>query len=522
MSFINFSDRKISSTVGQQLPQFIQNDKKTFIQFLKSYYEFMEQKGGALDVAKQLQDYTDVTKTIDEYVDYFYDEIADSIPKNLIADKRKFALLVNRLYANKGTIESYKFLFRVLYNEDIDVYTPNNDMLIVSGSSWVKRNIIRIADDERMFSSLGLTLKGLSSEATGVVDFVQRETIGGVGVTTIFLSEVKGDFFADELFEIKINETTIRAKILPIIKDVTIVNSGSNYVEGDSIVISDTIGRGAIAKVASVDINTGGIKKISFDDFGVLYTNSTTASATSLSGSGAILEPVIGGLAISSGEYVTQSGHLSADKYIQDSRFYQKFSYVIRSGQSINFYRETLKKLLHPTGVALFGQLLINSLLDLGKNSEMGALVVRFFYTLASIPWDPTAFSQHWKKIILSSIKEQNFELDASTNLSSLLKLKIDGAVFNLLDFSLEPDDYQSSVVRYYGNVFGSFASFTEKTIGHFSDYLIGNFNSVGNLGVSGFYDGSDDFETVVSSDRPIFEPPGIGFYEIGRTFIVN
>lgn len=59
--------------------------------------------------------------------------------------------------------------------------------------------------------------------------------------------------------------------------------------------------------------------------------------------------------------YLNNDGFLSDRKYIQDSYYYQDFSYVIKTGQTIESWRDTVKKLLHPSGFAFFGQINILS-----------------------------------------------------------------------------------------------------------------------------------------------------------------
>lgn len=60
--------------------------------------------------------------------------------------------------------------------------------------------------------------------------------------------------------------------------------------------------------------------------------------------------------------YVSNDGFISDKKYIQDSKYYQNFSYVIKTGQTIDYWQDAVKKLLHPAGFAFFGQVLIQSL----------------------------------------------------------------------------------------------------------------------------------------------------------------
>jgi hypothetical protein len=59
------------------------------------------------------------------------------------------------------------------------------------------------------------------------------------------------------------------------------------------------------------------------------------------------------------GSYLDQKGHLSANQKIQDSDFYQKFSYVIKAPRNISQWKDIYNKLVHPAGFKFFGEILI-------------------------------------------------------------------------------------------------------------------------------------------------------------------
>lgn len=54
-------------------------------------------------------------------------------------------------------------------------------------------------------------------------------------------------------------------------------------------------------------------------------------------------------------------GQLDHQIKLQDSHFYQKYSYVIRSNIGIDTWRDVVKSVLHPAGWAMFGELLISN-----------------------------------------------------------------------------------------------------------------------------------------------------------------
>jgi hypothetical protein len=74
-----------------------------------------------------------------------------------------------------------------------------------------------------------------------------------------------------------------------------------------------------------------------------------------------LLKPSDGKWDRTQSRYLNNDGFISDKKYIQDSKYYQNFSYVIKTGQTIDYWQDAVKKLLHPTGFAFFGQVLIQS-----------------------------------------------------------------------------------------------------------------------------------------------------------------
>ena len=67
----------------------------------------------------------------------------------------------------------------------------------------------------------------------------------------------------------------------------------------------------------------------------------------------------------SEGRYVSEDGHLSETTMkIQDSLYYQDFSYVIKVGRTIDEWRDAFKKTMHPAGFYFTGQVNIESRLN--------------------------------------------------------------------------------------------------------------------------------------------------------------
>ena len=74
------------------------------------------------------------------------------------------------------------------------------------------------------------------------------------------------------------------------------------------------------------------------------------------------------------GKYIAQDGHLSElTKKVQDSLYYQDFSYVIKVSESITKWRDAIKKATHPTGFYVTGEVNIATQLDVQVKRPVGA-----------------------------------------------------------------------------------------------------------------------------------------------------
>ena len=69
----------------------------------------------------------------------------------------------------------------------------------------------------------------------------------------------------------------------------------------------------------------------------------------------------MGELARYPGRYTNQDGLIDGKDKIQDSKYYQDFSYVLKTDVSIDVFKDTVKSFVHPAGWALFGEIAFRS-----------------------------------------------------------------------------------------------------------------------------------------------------------------
>ena len=84
----------------------------------------------------------------------------------------------------------------------------------------------------------------------------------------------------------------------------------------------------------------------------------------------AVLTITLGATSKYPGYFETNNGFLDDSIYIQDSRYYQAFSYVVKLDERLSSYKSAVKTLLHPAGMALFGEFNITNNYDLGVSLQ--------------------------------------------------------------------------------------------------------------------------------------------------------
>ena len=142
-------DQKTSLLINRQVPEFVREEHPNFIAFLEAYYEFLENKQGTqkndlTTEAKKLRNISDVDLSIGQFEENFFNTFASLIPRNVEVDKGILLKHLLPLYLAKGSEKSFKLLFRLLFNEEVEVIQPKTSVLRASDGKWLIENAFRI------------------------------------------------------------------------------------------------------------------------------------------------------------------------------------------------------------------------------------------------------------------------------------------------------------------------------------------------------------------------------------------
>ena len=209
---------------------------------------------------------------------------------------------------------------------------------------------------------VGSTVTGAASGATATV----KENSFTTGVGAKLLPYGKSIGTIGQLRVIEQGNHFDKSEGIPNFDHHFIFGRASATLVVDTTITGDVSGATGTIKnvdgdrnIITIDVTTGFFKvneSVTASDgktFQILEGNPATVSAQNSSTSKV------------DGNYTSDIGFPSVtSQRIQDSRFYQDFSYVIKVGQSINRYRSVVAQLLNPAGTIFFGEVAITNLVD--------------------------------------------------------------------------------------------------------------------------------------------------------------
>ena len=274
-------ENKISSFIENQFPSFYKEDGPVFIEFVKAYYEWLEQSGNAVGEARKLSQYKDIDTTIDDFILHFKEKYLKNIQFDTTTNKILLVKNALDLYKSKGTERSIDLFFRLIYGTDAEVRYPADNIFRLSDGVWVRPTFLEITDSKYNVDYLGKQIIGSKSGAKAFVEkYIRRKTANGY-VNLLYVSGIQGEFNNGEVIGINLNNSpkfniSKRSKLVGSIKQLLTIDKSRNFKVGDTVKIVGATGIGGLARVAEVDAATGLVDFI-FVDGGFGYTLTSNA-----------------------------------------------------------------------------------------------------------------------------------------------------------------------------------------------------------------------------------------------------
>lgn len=132
--------KKLSVFTERMMPDFVHQDHQQFTKFVRYYFEYLEQNDGVYDYASNSLAYMDIDDAKESLLEEFQYQYLINFPDQTEVDVRFLVKHIREFYQSKSSEKSYEFLFRLLFDSEIDIYYPKLDILRCSDGKWNEAN----------------------------------------------------------------------------------------------------------------------------------------------------------------------------------------------------------------------------------------------------------------------------------------------------------------------------------------------------------------------------------------------
>lgn len=262
-------------------PEFVIANNSKFKLFLDAYFEYLEKQNNQtastiLETYKQVQNpggliansdvLRDVDETLDAFVEYFRKEVTSIAIQNGAVTPRFMIKNIRDLYLSKGSPRSFKLLFRLLFDQDIEIFQTKDDILKPSFGTYINFPIafFQVVEFQSNIYELDLSLARIEdSDGNYLGDVVAGNVAASDSELNSIIKAQLGDAYdfkvGQQLVIVDTEDPNIRivVRTLPALHSVSPKANGAMYEEGDDIIFkSNFFKKQFSSKVSSVEPGT--------------------------------------------------------------------------------------------------------------------------------------------------------------------------------------------------------------------------------------------------------------------------
>lgn len=328
------TENKLSHIYNRVIPQYIRETYPGHIEMVKAFFEHIERvdlESDPVDIGEyakvqNLLRLTDLDETIDQFLNKFQFTYMHDMSEVIKSDLRFILKSIKALYLAKGTEESFRLFFKMIYDADVNIIYPKENILRVSDGKWEAPFLLLIDSATLPFDINSYT----EAELEAFTDAYIAPHAPLVGVSS-------GATGIPENYAVYIGASTPD----PVIK---LTNVTGTFLPGE-----------AVYPLGVLDPNTAPY---------MIEVDSTETIA---------------------GAWTNNDGKLSSvDIVLQDSYYYQDFSYVLQSTVPISSFLLPVLRMLHPAGFKLFSDLIASGIPEFLGSAGLAASLS---YTEWFIKW---------------------------------------------------------------------------------------------------------------------------------------
>ena len=276
-------DKFISYQIENQFPAIYKENGRELIDFIKAYYEFLEQLPNQSTYnSRRIFEYGDIDSTLDKMLLFYKNKYLNDMPLNNINIQFVVKHILD-LYRRRGTEEGIKLFFKLFYAQDVTIRYPSKDILKPSESKWTVGSYLQLYPPENI-DTLELIIDqkiiGSLSKAVATADKTVFIILNGTITPIIYINNVIGKFVGfDDILCYANGSLQNFGRVNGSLDSAIILTPDKGAINnnvGDYLTISSDFGMGAKLIVKEVTSSATAIIDYTIVDGGFGYTVDNT------------------------------------------------------------------------------------------------------------------------------------------------------------------------------------------------------------------------------------------------------
>jgi len=314
--------RFTSDLIHNQVPEYYVDEGPLFIKMLQEYYNFSHTGGNYESAAKnmiKLNDVDEVAQYFDQYKkdtggqytsantewtaagSKFVGEIEQLWRRqyllNMPTSTASFHIFLKQIvdvYRRKGSSQAFEALMLGIYGIETEIKRPFNQTFKASDGVWNFDQYLQVPFQTKLEEWVGRFVYGESSSASARVQAIIKKNVKGRLIAQLLLTDIstENEFEHNENIYTK-EDSGFQVKIIAGIKDIVLSSNGSEFVEGDEVLM---VGDGVEGTAVITEVDTfNGLLSFTLNQAGSGYrANAIVTLVGGVGGAGANFK--IGGI----------------------------------------------------------------------------------------------------------------------------------------------------------------------------------------------------------------------------------
>ena len=254
--------KNISNFIESQFPEIYRDEGPVFVEFVRRYYEWMENKTFNSNSAvtyhsRRILDYKDVDDTVDEFVLFFKEKYLKEIQLSTVSQTRQLVKHSLDLYRSKGTERAVDLFFRAVFGRPAEVYYPGEDIFRLSDGKWIQPKYLEVTPSKYNAQFVGKQIVGITTGATAFVERYIKRKIETKYIHILYISSINGEFETGELLTLDGQTLKEIPTVIGSMTTLDIVTGGASFKVGDIVDITSDNGLQGKGRVANISNITG-------------------------------------------------------------------------------------------------------------------------------------------------------------------------------------------------------------------------------------------------------------------------